>query len=107
MRRLSTGPRATGRSAPTVPGMTATDFAVSVVPLRRAGAVLADFVPSRVPVPAVDPGWVTTAALDSVVAATADCLTALDTRVHELADAFDTAARAYERVDEEIAESLR
>jgi len=87
--------------------MTATDFAVSVVSLRRAGAVLADRTPARAPVPAVDPGWATTAALDSVVAATADRLTALDTRMRELADAFDTAARAYERCDEEIAESLR
>ena len=57
--------------------------------------------------PAVDPGWATTAALDSVVVATADCLTTLDTRAHALADAFDTAASRYERCDEEIAESLR
>ncbi len=91
--------------------MTATDFAVSVVALRRAGAELADLTAvrssARTPAPAVDPGWATTAALDPVVAAAADCLTALDTRVHALTDAFDTAARAYERVDEEIAESLR
>jgi hypothetical protein len=87
--------------------MTATDFAVSVVSLRRSGAVLADLVPARAPVPAVDPGWAATAALDSVVAATADCLTALDTRVRALADAFDTAAREYERCDDEVTESLR
>jgi hypothetical protein len=87
--------------------MTATDFAVSVVSLRRAGAVLADLAPARAPVPAVDPGWATTAALDSVVAVTADCLTALNSRVHALADAFDTAAGRYERVDHEIADSLR
>jgi hypothetical protein len=107
VRRLSTEAHATGLPAPTVPGMTAADFAVSVVSLRRTGAVLADLTLARVPVPAVDPGWATTAALDAVVAATADRLTALDTRVHELADAFDTAARAYEWVDEQIAESLR
>jgi hypothetical protein len=87
--------------------MTATDFAVSVVSLRRAGAVLADIAPARAPVAAVDPGWATTAALASVVASTADCLTALNTRVHALADAFDSAARAYERCDDEVAESLR
>jgi hypothetical protein len=87
--------------------MTATDFAVSVVSLRRAGAVLADLAPARAPVPAVDTGWATTAALDSVVAATADRLTALGTRVHELADALGAAAGRYERVDEEIAGALR
>jgi hypothetical protein len=87
--------------------MTATDFAVSVVSLRRAGAALAEHAPARAPVPAVDPGWATTAALDSVAATAADRFTALETRVHELADALDTAARAYERCDEEIAESLR
>lgn len=87
--------------------MTATDFAVSVSFLRRAGALLADFDPARVPAAVVDPGWATTAALDSVVATATGRLIALDTRVHALADAFGAAARAYELCDHDVAGSLR
>jgi Excreted virulence factor EspC, type VII ESX diderm len=87
--------------------MTATDFAVSVSSLRHAGALLADFDPARVPVPAVDPGWATTAALDSVVATATGCLTALDTGVQALADGLGAAARAYELCDHEVAGLLR
>lgn len=87
--------------------MTATDFAVSVISLRRTAALLADFDPIRTPVPAVDSGWATTAALDSVVATAAGCLTALDARVHALAGAFDAAARAYESCDHHVAGLLK
>jgi hypothetical protein len=105
--RLSTGVPTRGRPTPSVLGVTATDFAVSITALRRAGALLADLDPVRAPATAVDPGRAATTALDSVVAAATDRLTALDTRAHALADAFDAAARAYEWCDQEIAEWLR
>jgi hypothetical protein len=87
--------------------VTATDFAVSVISLRRTAALLADFDPIRTPVPAVDSGWATTAALDSVVATATGRLTALDACVHALADAFGAAARAYELCDHDVAGLLR
>ena len=93
------------------------DFEVSPVALRRAGAeltALADRLRGDLTAAyhAVAPdrfanaGWAATAANDTAVAAADSALAALAGRCRVLADAFDTAALAYERADDAAAERL-
>jgi hypothetical protein len=95
------------RSALSVVAVTAADFAVSPTEVRRAAAAFPDAGPPVVPELVVDAGWAATDALESVIVAAARGLAGIAAADEAVAGALDSAARAYERCDEDAAERIR